>query len=195
MRSDDGRYRITLDSKHQMKFYDLKTDDLEFNPEKFVVTCGIFGLEKIMDAIFSVWTWIWMVWLVGIRGWFVAGHLWVILIAQIFFYTAYAFVSTLLVLATKRSLETFGLLAVYGGSSLSFAGVTLPVTENAPLFTKIWSNFIPYTHYAKLQTEQWVIGSPISTSLSPLFVLIIYCLICFVLSIVFFKIYVKGLKA
>jgi activator of 2-hydroxyglutaryl-CoA dehydratase len=32
-----------------MKFYDL--ENLEFNPEKFTVTCGIFGLEKIMDDI------------------------------------------------------------------------------------------------------------------------------------------------
>lgn len=34
-----------------LKFYNLKREDLEFNPEKFAVTCGIFGLEKIMDDI------------------------------------------------------------------------------------------------------------------------------------------------
>lgn len=34
-----------------MKFYDITTDDLIFTPEKFVVTCGIFGMEKIMDSI------------------------------------------------------------------------------------------------------------------------------------------------
>ena len=34
-----------------LKFYDLKVEDLEFNPEKFNVTCGIFGFEKIMDSI------------------------------------------------------------------------------------------------------------------------------------------------
>ena len=34
-----------------LKFYDLKIEDLEFNPEKFNVTCGIFGFEKIMDSI------------------------------------------------------------------------------------------------------------------------------------------------
>lgn len=34
-----------------LKFYNLKRKDLEFNPEKFAVTCGIFGLEKIMDDI------------------------------------------------------------------------------------------------------------------------------------------------
>lgn len=34
-----------------MKFYDVKPTELRFIPEKFNVTCGIFGMEKIMDAI------------------------------------------------------------------------------------------------------------------------------------------------
>lgn len=34
-----------------LKFYNLKRDNLMFNKEKFTVTCGIFGLEKIMDDI------------------------------------------------------------------------------------------------------------------------------------------------
>ena len=34
-----------------LKFYDLTAVDLCFNPEKYTVTCGIFGLEKIMDDI------------------------------------------------------------------------------------------------------------------------------------------------
>lgn len=34
-----------------MKFYDVKIEDLTFNEEKFAVTCGIFGMEKIMDSI------------------------------------------------------------------------------------------------------------------------------------------------
>lgn len=34
-----------------LKFYDVATNDLSFTPEKFPVTCGIFGLEKIMDDI------------------------------------------------------------------------------------------------------------------------------------------------
>ncbi len=34
-----------------LKFYDLNVDDLKYNPEKFNITCGIFGLEKIMDSI------------------------------------------------------------------------------------------------------------------------------------------------
>ncbi len=34
-----------------LKFYDIKLENLSFNPQKFPVTCGIFGLEKIMDDI------------------------------------------------------------------------------------------------------------------------------------------------
>lgn len=34
-----------------LKFYNVKREDLEFNEERFVVNCGIFGLEKIMDDI------------------------------------------------------------------------------------------------------------------------------------------------
>jgi len=34
-----------------LKFYDVNLDELAFNTQKFPVTCGIFGLEKIMDDI------------------------------------------------------------------------------------------------------------------------------------------------
>ena len=34
-----------------LKFYDVKPEELNFNGEKFSVTCGIFGMEKIMDSI------------------------------------------------------------------------------------------------------------------------------------------------
>ena len=36
-----------------LKFYDVASDELKFTPEKFNVTCGIFGMEKIMDSISS----------------------------------------------------------------------------------------------------------------------------------------------
>lgn len=34
-----------------LKFYDVNINDLLFSSQKFPVTCGIFGLEKIMDDI------------------------------------------------------------------------------------------------------------------------------------------------
>ena len=34
-----------------LKFYGVRAEELAFNNEKFAVTCGIFGMEKIMDSI------------------------------------------------------------------------------------------------------------------------------------------------
>ena len=147
---------------------------------------ALISKNFVYVAIFCFWTWAWMFWLVEIRGWFIAGSLWLILIAQFLFYSAYAFLSSAVVLATQNLTKSFGLIAVYGGSSLSFAGVTLPL-NNAPLFTQFWANIIPFTPYAKLQTEQWVIGSPFSLSLKPLLILVLYVLIYFLVSFIFFK--------
>lgn len=137
---------------------------------------AILGKNIVYVLIFSLWTWAWMYWLVVVRGWFVAGQIWFLLLSQFLFYLAYALIATTMVLASKNLSKTFGLIAVYGGSSLSFAGVTLPL-NNAPAFTKFWSNIIPYTPYAKLQTQQWVIGSPISTSWQPFALLFLYVVV------------------
>ncbi|MNG44902.1 Inner membrane transport permease YbhR [compost metagenome] len=153
-------------------------------------------LSKVLVyvLIFTAWTWAWMLWLIEIRGWFVAGQLWMILLGQFFFYSAYALISSTVVLATRDLAKSFGFIAVYGGSSLSFAGVTLPL-NNAPLFTQFWANIIPYTPYAKLQTEQWVIGSPVSASLLPLAVLAAYCLFYCATAYLFLKKYLKGVHS
>lgn len=34
-----------------LKFYDVRPEELNFNEEKYNITCGIYGLEKIMDDI------------------------------------------------------------------------------------------------------------------------------------------------
>ena len=34
-----------------LKFYDVKVEQLKFSEEKYPITCGIFGLEKIMDDV------------------------------------------------------------------------------------------------------------------------------------------------
>lgn len=155
------------------------------------VMSTLFAKIMLYVMIFCFWTWIWMFWLVEIRGWFIAGSLWQILLAQFLLYTAYAFISSTVVLATKDLAKTFGFIAVYGGSSLSFAGVTLPL-NNAPTFTKFWSNIIPFTPYAKLQTEQWVVGSPIWVSIVALLILLAYVVFYFLISSLLLKKYLKG---
>ena len=142
---------------------------------------ALLSKNMLYVAAFSLWTWLWMFWLIGIRGWFVAGSLFSIVLAQLLFYSAYAFLSSAVVLATQDLSKSFGLLAVYGGSSLSFAGVTLPLNNAAP-FTQFWAHIIPYTPYAQLQTQQWVIGSPLTVSVQLFLILLLYAILYAVLA-------------
>lgn len=137
-------------------------------------------------AIFCLWTWAWMFWLVVIRGWFIAGQLWIILLAQFIFYYAYAYISAFIVLASRNLSKSFGAIAVYGGSSLSFAGVTLPVNNAVP-FTQIWADLIPYTPYAKLQTQQWAMGSPLSSSIPQLLIILLFLGVFSLLSVLLLR--------
>jgi len=154
---------------------------------------ALLAKNMVYVLIFCFWTWVWLFWLVVIRGWFIAGSLWMILLGQFLLYSAYALISSTVVLATRNLSKTFGFIAVYGGSSLSFAGVTLPL-NNAPIFTKFWANIIPYTPYAKLQTEQWVVGSPSFISMVPLAILAAYCIFYFALSSLLLNKNLKGAK-
>jgi ABC-2 type transport system permease protein len=88
--------------------------------DKSVLT-ALLAKNMVYVLIFCFWTWVWLFWLV-IRGWFIAGSLWMILLGQFLLYSAYALISSTVVLATKNLSKTFGFIAVYGGSSLSFAG-------------------------------------------------------------------------
>ena len=146
------------------------------------IATSLLGKILVYVFIFCAWTWAWMFWLAHIRGYFIAGSLSLILVAQFLLYFSYAVISSTVVLATKDLPKTFGFIALYGGSSPSFSGITLPL-NNAPAFTQFWSRIIPYTPYAKLQTEQWVIGSDILVSQVPLGILIIFSGLYFALSI------------
>ncbi|MFT4019892.1 MAG: ABC transporter permease [Acinetobacter sp.] len=158
---------------------DLKKDFHYCQNSKQVIY-SIFAKILLYVTIFCAWTWGWLFWMILIRGWFVAGHLWLLLLGQFALYCAYALVTAVVVMFTQNLAKTFGFIAMYGGSSLSFSGISLPI-NNAPLFTKFWSNIIPFTPYAKLQTEQWVIGSDANISMIALFILLLHLFIYLVL--------------
>lgn len=137
---------------------------------------ALFGKISVYVLIISLWHGLWQAWLIGVRGWFVAGSLFVLIIGQLLFYLAYALFGAMVVLKTQNINKSYGILAVYGGSSMSFAGVTLPL-NNASGFTQFWSQIIPFTPFARLQVEQWVIGSPFIITLAHLNSLLIFVLI------------------
>ncbi|MCH7336061.1 ABC transporter permease [Acinetobacter sp. NIPH 2699] len=158
------------------------------------IVSRFFAKVLLYVLIFCFWTWCWMFWLAHIKGYFIAGSLSFLLLAQFVFYFAYAMISSSVILATKDLPKTFGFIALYGGSSMSFAGVTLPL-NNAPIFTQFWSMIIPFTPYAKLQTEQWVIGSNVIVSLAPFAILLVFAGLFTLLSIRLLKKNVQELNS
>ena len=137
---------------------------------------ALLGKISIYLGVICLWTWVWLAWLVNVRGWNIAGSVAGVLLAQFLLYLAYALFGAMVALKTKDANKSFGILAIYGGSSMSFAGVSLPV-NNAPRFTQIWSEIIPFTSFARLQVEQWVIGSPLGVSLPNVGILLIFIII------------------
>lgn len=131
---------------------------------------AFLGKISVYVCVIALWTWLWLMWLVLARGWSVAGSLVWVMIAQWLLYVIYALFGAMVVLITKDANKSFGILAIYGGSSMSFAGISLPL-NNAPQFTQIWSEIIPFTSFARLQTQQWVIGSPIWVSMPNVMIL------------------------
>ncbi|SDC05938.1 ABC transporter permease [Acinetobacter boissieri] len=167
---------IAFSVGQEMKFNTVHTwlDNTSFSE-------AIFAKCLVHSIILFGWSLLWLFWLTIIRGWFIAGSSLLLCVGLFLLYFSYALIITAVTLALKDLTRTFGLIAIYGGSSLSFAGITLPL-NNAPLFTQFWSNLIPYTPYVKLQTEQWVVGSPIYISLPSLCLLFLFCLIGYVIS-------------
>ena len=131
--------------------------------------------------IFSLWTLLWLLWMVGVGGWHIKGSIFLIVLGIVLLYSAYALVAAAVVLASRDINSAMSMMAIYGGSSMSFAGVTLPV-NTASWFTRLWSDLLPYTAYAKLQTQQWIIGSPWQVSLKQVSILLLFVVVLLLLS-------------
>lgn len=141
-------------------------------PRKYVLS-SLLGTLAPYILIFSCWCFLWTFWLMGIRGWHAQGSLGLLSVAQCLLFTAYALFASSITLLIRDINSALSVIAIYAGSSLSYAGVTLP-TNTASLFTKFWSNSLPYTSFIKLQTQQWIIGAPLRTSLPSLLILIAF---------------------
>lgn len=125
--------------------------------------------------VFVLWCFGWTIWMIAIRGWAVQGSLLILLLAQWLLFMAYAFFASTVVLLLKDLGTALSLVAIYGGSSMSYAGISLP-TNTASIFTRVWSNSLPFTAYSHVQTQQWVIGAPCAASIPDLLALLAFVL-------------------
>lgn len=108
--------------------------------------------------------WIALVWLTAGRGWTVAGSLaWVGLglAALVAVSLAAGALLAALTLSLRMALSGAGLLSA---PAFAFSGVGFPLLA-MPASARGWAVSMPYTHYARLQIEQFQMGAPVVQSL------------------------------
>ena len=91
-------------------------------------------------------------------------------------YLAYAGVAMLAVGMTLSMGRALSLAGLYAGASFAFSGAIFPI-ESASRFAQIWSALLPYTAFAKLFAEQWMMGARAVASLPHVFALLAFLLV------------------
>lgn len=107
------------------------------------------------------------------RGWPVTGSIVLLLAGYAAMYLAYVGVAILFAGLTLSMGSTLSLTGLYAGASFAFAGAIFPI-EAASAFARLWSALLPYTAFAQLLAEQWMMGSPALVSLRHLLVMLVF---------------------
>lgn len=126
-------------------------------------------------GVLSIWGLVWMIWLVGVRGWTMNGSLLLTLAAQALLIAGTAALSALLVIGVRKPSFAFSATALYAGSALAYSGGTLPLGGGS-VFARGWSQALPFTHYLRLQMDQFL-GAPVSLALPQIGVLSLYLVV------------------
>ncbi len=126
-------------------------------------------------AVFMLWSLLATGYLAGIRGWPIAGSPIVIFVGYAAMYLAYTGVALLVIGLTRSMVQSLSVAGLYAGASFAFAGVIFPV-ESASPFAQVWSSLLPYTSFANLLSEQWVMGSPVGVSLQHIPTMLLFVL-------------------
>jgi len=127
-------------------------------------------------AIFTGWSVLAIGYVAGLRGWPVAGSVMLLIAGYAVMYLAYVGVSLLIVglsLSMGKALSAAGL---YAGASFAFAGAIFPV-ESASVFARLWSALLPYSAFARLLAEQWIMGAPVGQSMAQLLIMLAFLLV------------------
>lgn len=119
---------------------------------------GLIGTLAPHFAVFTLWGLAWIAWLAGFRGWGIAGSLPLLVLGVVALMAVSVALSAFLVSVMGDTDMAFSATALYAGAAIAFSNGTLPL-DHGPRFTRIWSEILPYTHYLRLQTGQWVTGA------------------------------------
>lgn len=135
-------------------------------------------IGKAAPYVLMYWLWcvLWMLYLGAWRGWTIQGVLPLLLTAQLLFFCGTAAISALLVALLRKLDLALSVSCFYTGSGLSFADATLPINGSS-WFTQAWTAFLPSTSYVQVQAQQWIMASPVTSSLAPLAILALFVVI------------------
>ncbi|NQE65526.1 hypothetical protein E1H18_1307 [Caulobacter sp. RHG1] len=134
---------------------------------------AVAGKISVYFVFFMGWGVLATGYLAGLRGWPVLGSPLMLFAGYVAMYLAYAGVALLvtgITLSMGRALSVAGL---YAGASFAFAGAIFPV-ESASGFAQFWSAILPYTAFAKLLAEQWMMGSPAAVSFPQVLIMLVF---------------------
>lgn len=138
-----------------------------------LATCG-----KLLPylAIFMGWAVLTTGYLAGVRGWPVAGSVAMLLAGYAAMYLAYVGVTFLFLGLTLTMSTTMSLAGLYAGASFAFAGAIFPI-ESASGFARVWSAILPYSAFAKLLAEQWIMASDVRQSMLQIGIMLLFLLV------------------
>jgi ABC-2 type transport system permease protein len=131
------------------------------------------SIAQVLGALLGKLCWSWLAlclvgsalfwWLMGPRGWAVAGSTWGLWWAFLVF-MALSVAMGALVSALTRSLRTaLSATGFITAPAFAFGGVGFPLLA-MPAMARAWALVLPYTHYSRVQIEQWVMGAPWAVS-------------------------------
>lgn len=114
-------------------------------------------------VVFLLWAALATTYLAELRGWPVQGSVAMLMAGYLAMYLAYAGMAVLIVGLTLSMGQALSMTALYAGASFAFAGAIFPI-ESSSAFARVWSALLPYTTFARLVAEQWMMGAPIAMS-------------------------------
>ena len=135
-----------------------------------VAVCG-----KLLPylSVFMMWGIAATAYIAGLRGWPIAGSPLLLFAGYAAMYLAYTGVAVMFVGLTLTMGTALSAAGLYAGASFAFAGAVFPV-ESASAFARVWSVLLPYSSFAKLLSEQWVMGSALGQSFRQLLIMLTF---------------------
>ena len=137
---------------------------------------AVAGKLALYLAIFTGWGLLAIGYIAGLRGWPVAGSVAMLIAGYVAMYLAYIGVTLLVVGLTLTMGKALSVAGLYAGASFTFAGAIFPI-ESASGFARLWSVLLPYSAFAKLLAEQWIMAAPVLQSLWQLLAMLAFLLV------------------